>query len=34
MDIDLLHMWGATFHNLKKGHILFFEDDPARFITR
>ena len=31
IDIDLLLAWGATFHNLEKGHVLFCEDDPAHF---
>jgi CRP/FNR family transcriptional regulator, cyclic AMP receptor protein len=31
IDLDLLLAWGATFHNLEKGQVLFCEDDPAHF---
>lgn len=31
IDIDILLAWGATFHNLKKGHVLFHEGDFANF---
>jgi CRP/FNR family transcriptional regulator, cyclic AMP receptor protein len=31
IDQDLLLAWGATFHNLEKGQVLFCEDDPAHF---
>jgi len=31
IDPDLLLAWGATFHNLEKGQVLFCEDDPAHF---
>lgn len=31
IDIDLLLAWGATFHNLEKGYVLFCEDDSAHF---
>jgi CRP/FNR family cyclic AMP-dependent transcriptional regulator len=31
IDVDLLLVWGATFHNLSKGQVLFCEDDPAHF---
>lgn len=31
IDLDLLLAWGATFHNLEKGQVLFREDDPAHF---
>ncbi|WP_255460202.1 Crp/Fnr family transcriptional regulator [Lacibacter sediminis] len=31
IDLDLLLAWGATFHNLDKGQVLFCEDDPAHF---
>lgn len=31
IDQDLLLAWGATFHNLEKGQVLFHEEDPAHF---
>ncbi len=31
IDVDLLLAWGATFHNLEKGHVLFCEDADAHF---
>ena len=31
IDLDLLLAWGATFHNLEKGQVLFCEDAPAHF---
>lgn len=31
IDIDILLAWGATFHKLQKGHVLFCEDDYANF---
>ncbi len=31
IDVDILLTWGATFHNLEKGHVLFCEGDFATF---
>lgn len=31
IDVDILLSWGATFHDLEKGQVLFCEDDPAYF---
>ncbi len=31
IDIDLLLVWGATFHNISKGQVLFNEGNPAFF---
>lgn len=31
IDVDILLTWGATFHNLAKGHVLFREGDFANF---
>ncbi len=31
IDVDILLTWGATFHNLGKGHVLFCEGDFANF---
>lgn len=31
IDTDLLLAWGATFHNLEKGQVLFHEEDSAHF---
>lgn len=31
IDIDLLLAWGATFHNLSKGQVLFNEGNPSFF---
>lgn len=31
IDIDLLLAWGATFHNISKGQVLFNEGNPAFF---
>jgi len=31
IDIDILLAWGATFHNLQKGFVLFHEGDYANF---
>ncbi len=31
IDVDLLLAWGATFHELEKGQVLFCEDDVAHF---
>lgn len=31
VDVDLLLAWGATFHHLKKGQVLFCEGGEAHF---
>jgi CRP/FNR family transcriptional regulator, cyclic AMP receptor protein len=31
IDIDLLLAWGATFHEIEKGHVIFCEGDTAHF---
>ncbi|MFN8265510.1 MAG: Crp/Fnr family transcriptional regulator [Chitinophagaceae bacterium] len=31
IDTDLLLAWGATFHNLEKGYVLFREGEQAHF---
>lgn len=31
IDVDLLLAWGATFHELEKGQVLFCEGDNAHF---
>ncbi len=31
IDVDLLLAWGATFHELQKGQVLFCEGDSAHF---
>ncbi len=31
IDVDLLLAWGATFHKLQKGHVLFREGEQAHF---
>jgi CRP-like cAMP-binding protein len=31
INVDLLLAWGATFHNLQKGQVLFCEGDYANF---
>lgn len=31
INVDLLLAWGATFHRLQKGQVLFYEGDTAHF---